>query len=367
MSTTVAVWSPQEVETGATGADLTTRAMHNLECAILGGHLDDQFAEAGEWVAQVRAVSRVRKAAHAMNVQACRLEAAHARRAAQIGMLDVLEKKSYQQAAKKLAAMSTTEFAAYLDWIDQDGSVSALYGRYLFAMGEKARVRDIALGRVPSLPRNERGETSAEAIGWWVDRAHYPATAIESLDDVKEAAATLISTLTGTGEPFTTAEAAAKLARILDVDVDDAVTRTGLHVMVREALAVETRAGEPVVLPGGEWVTIPHVVTIVDTDGEWLRIPWASAGMEQLTAMAFHRRRQAEDMADAAKALEALADALAGESRGGDDNLCADLLDRLLESGSLTIGSAMKAGRNAHWTERADGRPHVPDGRVIPA
>lgn len=322
---TVAVWSP---------SDMDTSAMRNLAAAVACGSLDDDIADAVTWAAQVHALAKLRENAAELTLEATRLECIIARRAAQIGRLDCYKKPAWVAAAKGFATLTDDEFRTLLEGVVKDRSISTIWSDWDRAARYSARVGRIARGLYGD----------PVAIGSSVDdfASIVPPThefplvdrGAEDGEYVRETAGELLASLTRYGVPFTTAEDAEKLAQILDVDIDDVVTRTGMQVMVREAVATENRGGKAVALPDGTTVAIPAVVTIEDTTvnnyNGWVRIPWSAAGLDQLGAMCAHRRRQIADMAAAARRLEHLHAALSVISQSDEDFNCQSLLDRLL-------------------------------------
>lgn len=334
MSTAVAVWSPSDFANASRSSELATDAVVNLAGYVRSGALDDRLEDAVTWAAQVHALGKLRKDAHTLNVEASRLECIIARRCAQLGRLDVYDKPSYAQAARAMGKADEDEFDEFLASITSDGSVSTLWQYFRGAKARQARIGQIARGQITGAFDRPAALSQEELDAIVEYRELKRPWDIDNEDSVKDAAAELLTNLTGYGEPFTTQEAADKLALILEVDSDDMVTRQGLLVMVREAIGVENRAGEAILLPDGATLMVPTVVTIEESDindiNGWIRIPWQSAGVDQLGLMAAYRRRQAASMLEAARRLTVLHDALAAASTGPDDNNCAELLDRVL-------------------------------------
>lgn len=337
--TAVAVWQPSDFETTSRGANLATQAVNDLAAHVAAGRMDDEIADAQQWAAQMHAIAKVRKDAAALNIQAARLECVIARRAGLIGRLDVYDRPAYAGAAKAMAKVTEDEFATFLDWISRDGSISTLWAEFRGIVNRRSRVDAIARGRIPDYERDwdaPDGDTIARERATldliaqrraqyetWVDAEH-----------ARDAAAELLESLTRYGEPFTTDEAAEKLATVLGVDHADAVVKTGLQVMVREAIGVSNRANERVSLPDGTQVKVPEVITIYEPAANdhwgWVRVPWMSAGIDQLGLMVAYRKQQVADMAAAARALESLHTLLASASQGPTDINCAEILERVL-------------------------------------
>lgn len=324
------------METSARGSEIAATAMRNFAKAVSSGSIDDQIADAVTWAAQVHALAKLRENAAELTCEATRLECIIARRAAQIGRLDCYKKPAWVAAAKGFASMTDAEFDELVESISVDRSISTLWSYWAADRYRKQRVDRVARGlygqpvAIGSTVDDFSEIVPTETFYYW-DRGAEDG----EYEDVRDAAADLLASLTKYGTPFTTAEAADKLAQILNVDADDVVTRTGMQVMVREAVASENRGGEVVELPDGTSVSIPAVVTIKDSTvnsyNGWVRVPWAGAGLDQLAAMCAHRRRQIVDMAAAARRLEHLHATLSAVSSGDGDYNCADLLRRLLD------------------------------------
>lgn len=333
--TTVAVWQPRDMDSSARGSEIAASAMRNLSDAVSSGSMDDQIADAVTWAAQVHALAKLRENAAELTREATRLECIIARRAAQIGRLDCYKKPAWVTAAKGFASMTDAEFHAFIGGIEKDRSITTLWTEWAAARYRQERTDRVARGlygepvTVGATVDDFSRIVPPETFYAW-DRGAEDG----EYDDVRDAAADLLASLTKYGIPFTTAEAAEKLAQILNVDADDVVTKTGMQVMVREAVATENRGGDIVDLPDGTSVAVPAVVTIKDLTvnnyNGWVRIPWTAAGLDQLGAMCAHRRRQIIDMAAAARRLEHLHAMLSAVSEGDDDFNCDALLQRLV-------------------------------------
>lgn len=341
--TAVAVWTPRDFDTTSQGAQIATQAVNNLAAAVAAGHLDDGIGDAQQWAAQIHAIGKVRKDAAELNIQAARLECVIARRAGILGKTDIYDKVTFAGTAKAMAKVTDDEFSAFLDWIDHDGSISTLWMEHRYVLNRKAKVAAVARGEVPGLDRHARPQPTGDEIDWLerqrevlddIASRRQPFDATTDHEQVRLAAADLLEALTSYGQPFTTGEAADKLADVLGVDAEDVVSRTGLQVMVREAIGVSNRANEMVQLPDGTRVKVPDVVTIYEPAGNelagWIRIPWMSAGLDQLGLMVAYRKQQVADMAAAARALEALHNLLSLASAGPSDINCAEILERVL-------------------------------------
>lgn len=267
------------------------RHMAGLAERVDAGDYDDELDTAHEWVRTAEALLKVRDAAVEARIEAARLEAVILRRLGLLHRTDCLPKQVDKANAKWLGGLDASEFAEFLAWIVRPLAVSTLRGSWLFEQRPKERERRAIEGRVERGCRN-------------VVEEYRPSR----YDAIPETAAALVGNLIEKGLPFTTQEAAERLAAELGVDMGDEVLARGLVDLTGRAIrSAATLTLDPVVLcVDGSEVQVPAVVTYHDGDS-WVRVPWQSASAEQLAAMADDRRAQARAMADAADDLESLA------------------------------------------------------------
>ena len=265
---------------------LATTRMADLAASVAAGDYDERLDEARTWVKGVSALLKARAEAAEAQVAAMRLEATILRQIAKLHRDGDLPQ--YDRAtARLLARLSDAEFGSLLADIVASRSIHPLTREFVGRVERDSRVR----------ARQSPGAKVEALRNYYQDRQ----------DETAAAATELLTELVSHGEPFTTADAAQRLGRALGVDVADQVTKRGLIDLVERALRSDGGDGQLVEIDG-EWHEIPWVVTYMD-DG-WVRVPWQSASVGQLHAMATARKGQAQALADAVRRLERLADAI---------------------------------------------------------
>lgn len=265
--------------------------MAGLAERVDAGEYDDDLDTAHEWVRTAEALLKVRDAAVEARIEAARLEAVILRRLGLLHRTESLTKQVDKANAKWLSGLDDPTFSEFLAGIARPLAIGTLRGEWLWAHRRDVRTR--------------------RAIAGHVSRA-FPPVADEYLpsryDAIPEVAAALVDGLVERGQPFTTQEAAERLASELGVDIGDQVIARGLIDLTGRAIrsASNLTLDAIALCVDGSEVQVPAVVTYHDGDA-WVRVPWQSASVEQLAAMAEDRRRQARAMAAVADDLEALA------------------------------------------------------------
>lgn len=269
------------------------------------GAATDALREAREWM-------RIKKVSTDLRTEAARIEAIALRRLGQMGCPTRLP-SGYKAAALGFAQLSDDEFARLLKRGAELTNPVTIWG--------------IIRNELAAEHRRKVGYNFAQGI----DRAGPYAGAPKFVDsrDVATAVRTLLASAAEQGDRFTVAELTDTLVNWVsenaDVDpdvgsvtpfIDDPDFRQGMAEVVRHALRSETATADP---------RMPAFVTYYDGNEGWVRIPWDSATIHDLEAMAQHRRHQARDAAAAAEKYEDLAVELRAlsNSNGHEERLTA--------------------------------------------
>ena len=234
------------------------------------------LAEAVDIAERARMAARwakVAKSANELAVEAVKLECQALRR---VGQLDSsVFKGERKNVAEAFAKMTDEEFAVQVLVRAVSGCVSAA------AVLRTIRAED----------RHER-----DVAEFWSN----PTSHRLSYREVHDAATTL---LVGLDTETSTSEIVAELAESLGLDDLSGALNAGLRAIVNHAIAnvdSEWRSLREIQLP--EFATIRSDVY---PEFKWRRVPMSLATLPQLRAMAADRRRQAEELAARADALDA--------------------------------------------------------------
>lgn len=215
---------------------------------------------------------RTQKAATSLRIRAVRLELIALRKVATGGLAAKIAGSSQlQSAARWLATLNDIEFAEALDEIDGEKTPIALY----------------------RADRAEREAMSAalsgdEGSSDWKHRKENDRSAIDD-DSRRQAATAILRDVIESGEPFTIAEAAERLADRLNLDIETREdTAEGLREMVRSAIRRGDRS-----VPVDEWSRLPVAFTVNNRDDTYTRIPASTATVGHLVAHEAEVRQRA--------------------------------------------------------------------------
>lgn len=292
MSTDVALLTAQDLDPAFDGMQTAIREIDSVERAVATGALDEQLFDAFTWVEQVHALGRLREDADDLCRNAGRLEATIIRRCAELGYEHQLKKASLATLGRSLAKLSAVEFSEFLDQITGKRSLTTVYGAWNAMRLKEAGITAARNGRISS---SDDAEDAA-------------ARATRDRDRVGSACEELLLSLVETGQEFTTAEAADKLAEMLGYHDVDHLTKQALIDVVSKSIHASNTA-ETLVMLGGKVVARPQTLTYLDGT-RWVRVGFYEASLDQLHFTAALRRRQADELAASAQQLETLYDLL---------------------------------------------------------
>lgn len=298
-----------------TGTDIAVPGDDALDAAEAARQLD-RLRRAREWVRgcaeaealgakqdaeMIKAWVRVHKAATAIAIEACKLEATALRRLCQLKS-DAI-KGQQRTAGDWLAAMTDAEFEellAQMKWARSPIS--------LFREDQETARKNAVFERGRDIGRGD-GDYSP------VDPEAVSKAANELLHSALSRGAVSVNELCD------------ELLRWLDLDCrgeDGYLVRTGIDSIVREALRSESFEDE------GH----PDFVTWKDEEAGWLRIPWTAATLPQLQWMAEYRQQQVRELRSVADDLSSLAATLTRIASEHPDSRRLSELWKLLRSES---------------------------------
>ncbi len=240
----------------------------------------DQARQAREWIKVSRGAARLAR-------EALRLECMALRRLGELGEDGIkFVPKNYRRAAKVLGGATQEEFDRALgevdSWVTARSVSNRIEGKEQERHPEWQYLSDAA---------NGKGKV-----------------VLKSSTELSLAAEVVINSLVAGAETFTVAGAAEALATHLGLARPSPVVVEGLRGLVREAAKLASTGSsspEPLVDANGEAITPPQIVTWED-DGEWLRMPWTTATIENIRFMADYRMGQAKSVLEAAENLDRL-------------------------------------------------------------
>lgn len=231
---------------------------------------EDEALKAKRDAEVVRHWVKVNKAAAAIAIEACKLQATAVRRLARLGSHHIAG--AGRTASEWLGSLSDQEFSKLLGGLRYAKSPATLYSDH-----RKQEEHDRAL---------DRGREIAEGQG----EPHDYESVCNAASNVLHAA------MAGGGT--TVAEMSDQLAEVLGYDSGGRhyAIREGIETVIREALRSERISDE----------AHPDFVTWKDREAGWLRIPWPAATLDQLRWMAEFRQEQARELQEAADTLAIL-------------------------------------------------------------
>lgn len=254
----------------------------------------EQLTSARQSIYEAREWMRIKKLSEALRREALRIECVAIRKIVQIGSRVDLP-SHLRTTGEFFAGMTDEEFNRLLDECVYASSPKAFLNHWN-GERERRRVQDEAwtlgvTGRPWQEPREEPDGGVGE--GWYPDEFNF-AMAVKQILLVREM----------TGDAFSVDEAVEQLHEALDPHLDSELHRDmdfhqALAEVVRSALRAEV-AGP------AQGMDTPRFVTFCHAEHGWLRIPWASAHLDQLRYMARTRREQASQVAAAADRLDLL-------------------------------------------------------------
>lgn len=269
----------------------------------------------------VKAYAKAQKLGHDVAVKASKLSIACALRIGKIGydhleslpvashrahVKNLLNRRSYDELMEKLADMEgpVSLHALVMDVAHEDSAAEI-----------KAKADRVQQGGAPEMSdyyneqmsRREEQERRVDAISKSIERT--------------EALSVLLENAYQDGDPFKVSDVVDNLldtvADEADQDMDAAYVReilgasdvrSGVAEVVRHAIRTESADAGHGYEVRGEILRPPRFVTYRDSEAGWVRIPWKRATLGQLMAMAFHRKEQAAQVAESAKALSSIVD-----------------------------------------------------------
>lgn len=265
-------------------------------------------------------IAKAAKAASRLRIEASRLEATALR---VVGLADELTLlPSHQRGtATYLASLCEEEFADLLGRITDTASA-----KYLFLQARQEKDRERVLD---AYDRAAQGYATEEISGWseW------------QIENVAEAASTLLKNLAESCDSITTEEAVTRVVEGMGLSTqvsNDPIFRQGVKQCIREAVRFSGTNEKYEISDTGEPLDVPGIVTYyeegaapdrgLDDHSLFLRVPWQAAGIDQLKNMVEYREQQAAYMNRKAASLRFLYELLLERQSDGEPHLVNDLL-----------------------------------------
>lgn len=274
----------------------------------------------------LREVLRLRKASSELRIEATRLECQCLRR---LGQLGTKEKGHWGATARAFAAMADAEFDELMASISDVGSPNTIRLRWEHKRYEEQRQQryrqSVDSGRTfAPYDFTERPDIHVVGVDGFVSAVER-LLALETPEDLADQVRDLLGDLVAHGEPFTVAEAAAKLAVRLGLE-PDALDDYGAKELIREHIRRDMSEE-----PGEYW---PRFVTYHDDEIGWVRVPFNRATVEQIRYMASTRLVQAQQYMNKAESFAEKVTEVFGRSpknaycKGVWERECAEALER---------------------------------------
>jgi hypothetical protein len=245
---------------------------------------------------------RAYKAATAIALEACKLQATALRRLGQLNP-QLIRGNEQRHAAEWLGGMAEDAFEAMVSSMTEPRSAVSFYR-------EHARREWLGAARRwgEQAARGGQGASEREEA----PEIHFHGLAL-AVQEVLHAAMS--------GGATTVHDLGEELARHLEITLDhntspeNVAMREGIEAVIREALRGEQPGSadraRPLIRQGsGHWERAPGLDHLAGPEGSWRRIPWQAAHLSHLQFMAAYRQQQAKDLQASADELSGLAAAL---------------------------------------------------------
>ena len=224
------------------------------------------------------------------------------------GSLTLLSSYIARRHAEYLGSLTVSDFDAFLE-------------RLIFPKTINQLIKDILDEKDEAEFENDYRQTflgKKTGSGW-----PYPSRA----EDLRRAAKTILADHLCGDETFTTSEVVERLAESLGMDEISTLEYKGLTTVVHDALTYET------IDPSDDFphaTKIPAVVTYLDDEVGWVRVPFDRATVGQLRLMLEWRRAQLQSYKDAVANLESIMAAAESKCQGDDSRRLGKLAGQQL-------------------------------------